>query len=604
MLLHPHRKNTRGQVIVMVTLALLAMFAIMGLAVDLGWSFFVRKQAQAAADSAALAAIHAAFAGTIDCAHAACTAPVACPGATLNLANGCLYAKQNGFETDGKNRSVTLEANLGSIQKPAHVSYLTPDYWVTARVQQTIPQLFSAVLGKKTSTGTSGARATAAIVHITIPGALVLLNRENDCLPMGESANTLCGVNIFAKGGSWVHADGGITMASTSHGEVDSTYYAGSLKNGATVQAASGTMIRANGAWNGEGAWTPAPQNGFPDSDLFTDPMRNLNGQPPSPPKTDNNIAVTDCTIAGGADADHTLKLSPGKYYAVAGKGNCKDGDPIAIAGFVEFTGGADGFGNYTFFGGIVTQTTTNITFGPGRYVFAGSRPTNNGPGALFDASSGQVTLTDYTPLVWQVDKWVSQPNKDAGELFVFTGPDAAGVWYPGLDTSNIPSSVLQSLQFGTSGFKTGANKQVNINLHGLNETGPHLPDDLKSYFKPDPTDISQPVLIWQDQRNSVVKYYSSGTKLMDCITDYATGCTNVLANKASPELDVAATAAVHLYGAIYQPRGSWTFLSGSESYSGPLRIITGAIRLNGNADLDLITLGTPMTVRSIAMIE
>ena len=40
----------------MVTLALFSMMGMMGLAVDLGWSYFSQKQAQAAADSAALAA--------------------------------------------------------------------------------------------------------------------------------------------------------------------------------------------------------------------------------------------------------------------------------------------------------------------------------------------------------------------------------------------------------------------------------------------------------------------------------------------------------------------------------------------------------------------
>src|ERR1700686_4357083 len=51
------KKTSGGQAIVMVTVALIAMCGMMGLAVDLGWSFFVEKQAQAAADGAALAAV-------------------------------------------------------------------------------------------------------------------------------------------------------------------------------------------------------------------------------------------------------------------------------------------------------------------------------------------------------------------------------------------------------------------------------------------------------------------------------------------------------------------------------------------------------------------
>src|SRR5579863_384155 len=54
-------QKSGGQAIVMITLALVAMCGMMGLAVDLGWSFFVQKEAQAAADGAALAAVHEAW---------------------------------------------------------------------------------------------------------------------------------------------------------------------------------------------------------------------------------------------------------------------------------------------------------------------------------------------------------------------------------------------------------------------------------------------------------------------------------------------------------------------------------------------------------------
>ncbi len=47
--------TNRGQALVMVALGSLALFAMMGLAVDFGWSFYVRKQARSAADAAALA---------------------------------------------------------------------------------------------------------------------------------------------------------------------------------------------------------------------------------------------------------------------------------------------------------------------------------------------------------------------------------------------------------------------------------------------------------------------------------------------------------------------------------------------------------------------
>ena len=43
----------RGQVLIMVTLALLMLCGMLGLVVDLGWSYFTKKSAQAAADAQA-----------------------------------------------------------------------------------------------------------------------------------------------------------------------------------------------------------------------------------------------------------------------------------------------------------------------------------------------------------------------------------------------------------------------------------------------------------------------------------------------------------------------------------------------------------------------
>src|ERR1035438_1316811 len=52
------RSARRGQALLLVTLSLFAMCGLLGLAVDLGWSYFVKKSAQNAADAAALAAAY------------------------------------------------------------------------------------------------------------------------------------------------------------------------------------------------------------------------------------------------------------------------------------------------------------------------------------------------------------------------------------------------------------------------------------------------------------------------------------------------------------------------------------------------------------------
>jgi len=59
--MNTRKQKSGGQAIVMVTLALFAMTGMMGLAVDLGWSYFIQKETQASADGAALAATHEAW---------------------------------------------------------------------------------------------------------------------------------------------------------------------------------------------------------------------------------------------------------------------------------------------------------------------------------------------------------------------------------------------------------------------------------------------------------------------------------------------------------------------------------------------------------------
>src|ERR1700720_1585404 len=95
------KKTSGGQAIVMVALALMSMSGMMGLAVDLGWSFFTQKAAQAAADDAALSAVQRAYTTIMqeehyvsffsfcsDSGDVACrSTPVACDPANASLGN-------------------------------------------------------------------------------------------------------------------------------------------------------------------------------------------------------------------------------------------------------------------------------------------------------------------------------------------------------------------------------------------------------------------------------------------------------------------------------------------------------------------------------------
>ena len=55
------KRQERGQALIMVTLSIVLICGMLGLVVDLGWGFFVKRSAQSAADAAALAAARKAY---------------------------------------------------------------------------------------------------------------------------------------------------------------------------------------------------------------------------------------------------------------------------------------------------------------------------------------------------------------------------------------------------------------------------------------------------------------------------------------------------------------------------------------------------------------
>ncbi|MCU1336090.1 MAG: hypothetical protein JWO19_1671 [Bryobacterales bacterium] len=227
------RRNSGGQALILVTLGLLAMCGMMGLAVDLGWSFFVEKQAQTAADAAALGAVQEALvrlngssfgfscpASPSGSLPVYCQpAPVDCVSGTLpggtssNLWNGCRYAQQNGFTSGGSGgrQRVTIQSNEADPLNPPPTDMCVTQmkcvkdavYWVTARSTQTVPQLFSAVINR--TEGIVSAKATAALVSVIVPGSFIALNQAGDCIsrPTQESKGFVydCGVDIDSQGG-------------------------------------------------------------------------------------------------------------------------------------------------------------------------------------------------------------------------------------------------------------------------------------------------------------------------------------------------------------------------------------------------------------------
>ena len=592
------RTVERGQALIMVTFASLAMFAIIGLATDLGWDYFTKRKTQAAADAAALAGARNTFdsigADTPVCgANVTCQPATACPAvAPATAANAidaaCIYAQQNGYTTADRKR-VLVAADTTSPYVTA-TGTVSVRYWVSVVVSESVPQLFSAVSGNTMATVAS--RATGAVAETVFDGNLILLDRQNDPAGLAGNGGDYYGVNLLVQAndnhGQYAVQVNGILLSSNCNGSSvgsgncttgNKPAWAGMNQGGGTVFSPY-TTIRMGGGVDlrGGSQWTQPPQNsamGRP----FNDPMSGM-GQPPAP------TGLDDVPIPGGViDGSVTPTLYPGNYYAADATNGCPPtctatGDPIAIKGTVRFaacSGCAPGtaLGRYVFFGGLKgSGSGANVTFDPGQYVFAGARWRGNTAGMLLDTS------TNFN---------ISDSGSSVGELFVFTDLN-----YPGLQ---LPSAVAQVSPTMTHGqvYLTSGNNGTNITLHGLNPASSLVKSsNLRKFAK---------TLAWQDQSNSRVKYTAQGNIDTSC-GSLDSPCTNTLTNPTSPQINLQASPSINLYGIIYQPRGAWTVVWAGSGYNGPLQLISGALEVQANAALNLSQPTNPITYVSASLIE
>jgi hypothetical protein len=572
---------------------------MLGLVVDLGLGRFQHRIAQSAAESAALSAASKALESigqgdTPSCSfNASCQGATACPApGTLNSA--CLYAAQNGFTNGGVSgrQTVMIAADVGS-SAPNVPAISDGIYWAQVTTGQTSKQGFSSVLGKEEMS--VRVRATAAILNRPMRQSLYLLNRQSDCVVSALGIGLVCGMDFLGLIDANVNAAGGITMASANARGTLLPQVAAGTVIGTAQFTSSYTHILGNGGINtlGLSNWSPAPVNGFPDSDDFRDPMRGK-GQPPAP------TGLVDRPVPGGIITGNLLSnllsgsptnLPPGNYYATNPLTGAPLGTPVTVVGNVQFTDGANppcgGFCNYVFYGGLVTAAASVTTFSPGRYVFAGAQPVQGGPGVALSLGANSV-VRDLTPLV----NGQAAQNSDAGEIFVFTDSQFSGLQVP----AAIQNSGL-SLPHATAGFQGGLG--FKLTLHGLNSESSAVPANLKTFA---------PTVIWQDQANTTVRYQSNGTLDVSC----GGLCSRILSVPGSQQMILQGSQsggqpAVNIYGTIYGPRGSWITTLGllpGDTIAGPLQIITGALQMAIQTRLDLSTLNSPIRRRVVALVE
>jgi hypothetical protein len=234
------------------------MFGVLGLVTDLGWGYYRKAAAKAAAQAAALASAQAALAsagGGLNCTSAgvSCQTSYQCPTTLTvpgdDLQNGCLYAKDNGFQViAGGAQNVLMSGGTGV---PPTVAGLNSSYWATARVSETQPQMFSAVLGNRTAT--VSARATAIItpdardcIYIMDPSSSGSLNMTGT-----SSLVSSCGVYINSSSGSALDGVGTATLSAGAIDIVGGSSFHGTLNPN---PPSTGVAVQSDPLW-----YLPAP---------------------------------------------------------------------------------------------------------------------------------------------------------------------------------------------------------------------------------------------------------------------------------------------------------------------------------------------------------
>lgn len=389
----PTHTKRSGQAIVMFTLAIPVMFMLVGFAVDTGWAYYRQQAAHAAAESAALAAVVAAG-GTYTCGSGSptvvCQSATACPSSisssSSNFYIACEYAQTNGFAvTSGGNQNVLVAANASSSAPAA--SGVKTSYWVTVTVAEAVPQTFSAILGKPTTT-VSAQSTAAAFPSGTGGGCIYVLSPSGSGVTMSGTASISTGCGVY----------------------VDSSSSAAVLLSGSPSITASGGAsidIVGNVTKSGSPTISPAPTIGVP---VAPDPLASMN--PPANWEDYSNCIVTGPLVGSGSSSTTISPPTTG--------GNCLVSSSIIMSGSASVSF-ASGF--YVLEGGINDSgsgsfTGTGVTF----YL-----PTSG----ITMSGTGDINMSAPTSGTWQgITIYQDRSNSSSDTLSGGVNQNINGVIY------------------------------------------------------------------------------------------------------------------------------------------------------------------------------
>ena len=199
----PVIRSESGQAVIMVSMGVVFLFGLLGMVVDVGYSYYIKQVAQAAADSAAIAATVMANASGGTCGTAVlCQSNTVCSATPNNppvtdFDSACLYASKNGFPSTG-NQTVKVSGGTGN---PPAASGVSANYWVTVTATQSLNLSFLRVMGL--TNATVSAQSTGALIGTGGGGCIYVMD------PSGDAA-----MNVTGTG--YVQSDCGVYVNSTA----------------------------------------------------------------------------------------------------------------------------------------------------------------------------------------------------------------------------------------------------------------------------------------------------------------------------------------------------------------------------------------------------
>jgi hypothetical protein len=304
------KKNGQtGQTAIMFTLSLTVVFGMVGLVTDLGWAYYRKQAAQAAAQAAALATVKAAMAQGATCGshNVVCQAETACSSnipsnSASNIDKGCLYAQVNGYASTGRQK-VTIQTGTGVVSG-VHVSY-----WAIAKASEQLPVGFSAITGNKEYNLT--ARSIVGYVAPTNGGCIYVIAPTGSALTSNGNTflSTGCGVWVNSNDPAAINLSGGNTSITDTNPDTKVQIVGGYTCYGQT-----------------SGCITPPPQTGAtsagdplagmdPPTDSSCTPIPNVKNQTVT---IDPGTYCGSISLSGG----NSIVMNPGNYIFKSGGGN------------------------------------------------------------------------------------------------------------------------------------------------------------------------------------------------------------------------------------------------------------------------------------------